>query len=434
MSKDFLPECWQDDKRMNVLFSEFRAKDVNPQAWDGKMDFWRNVICSWCRAKNKVSFTESELRSDFERNGQYPQGLQTVINESLRLRDVVKTNDFGNLVDGNGWLSWGVNIFIKKPLVWSLSTLANTVNKRETPEQNYTLYAVLKEKADEVIKIHEKTVEFESTDHIINISTLWQQCQGILNSEADLESVLIYLKKERIVSTYSDESSSVVKFKRKNEKCVTEISEVDLGIVRLCKARNYMKLRIIKLQDDVEKCLQTAKQHLKQNEKAMAKSALRKKKMIERVIVKREISLENLDTLLQQIQDTESEKMVIDAYKSGVASFRSTLAEGGITIDNVDDTMASIQEVFDMHEDIQDTISQSIGGETDMSELESELEDLFASTDEPPEPPTIPRGGSMDDELRARLERLAVPDDVGLPHVPVNQFESEEKETLVTAN
>lgn len=40
----YLPAVWQDDERMGALMSQFRARETNPDAYDGKMRFWSDLI------------------------------------------------------------------------------------------------------------------------------------------------------------------------------------------------------------------------------------------------------------------------------------------------------------------------------------------------------------------------------------------------------
>lgn len=82
--KSYLPSNWNDDVRMNALFSDFRNRSVNPNDWDAKLHFWRHHICEWCRIKNHLTFSTSELRRSFSRNGRVPRGLNTVLSEMTK--------------------------------------------------------------------------------------------------------------------------------------------------------------------------------------------------------------------------------------------------------------------------------------------------------------------------------------------------------------
>lgn len=75
-----LPPEWDDDDRMNFLFSEFKEnRDVNTKDWDSKMDFWTSLITQSCRDRGAVCVNLQELNKVFRRKGTSPLGLGTVI-------------------------------------------------------------------------------------------------------------------------------------------------------------------------------------------------------------------------------------------------------------------------------------------------------------------------------------------------------------------
>lgn len=79
-----MPDCWEDDKRMNVLFSPFRKRELNPVDYDSKMKFWNNIIEKWCVENNHCVLTLTTLRTAFKRKGRTPSCLTTVVEELLR--------------------------------------------------------------------------------------------------------------------------------------------------------------------------------------------------------------------------------------------------------------------------------------------------------------------------------------------------------------
>jgi charged multivesicular body protein 7 len=79
-----LPECWNDDMRMDYLFSHFRPHTVNPLDWESKMKFWTALMEEWCVHNNKPMFTLSSLKKAFQRKGRTPVCLPTVIENMHR--------------------------------------------------------------------------------------------------------------------------------------------------------------------------------------------------------------------------------------------------------------------------------------------------------------------------------------------------------------
>lgn len=77
---------WDDDDRMNFLFSDFKEnRDVNTSDWDSKMDFWTALIIKTCRNRGIVCVSLQDLSQTFSRKEKTPLGLATVIQSMARL-------------------------------------------------------------------------------------------------------------------------------------------------------------------------------------------------------------------------------------------------------------------------------------------------------------------------------------------------------------
>lgn len=80
-----LPPEWDDDERMNFLFSEFKEnRDVNTTDWDSKMDFWTALITKSCRERGSVLVNLQDLNKTFRRKEKSPLGLSTVLQSMAR--------------------------------------------------------------------------------------------------------------------------------------------------------------------------------------------------------------------------------------------------------------------------------------------------------------------------------------------------------------
>ena len=80
-----LPPEWDDDERMNFMFSDFKEnRDVNTTDWDSKMDFWTAVVTQSCRDRGTVCVNLQDLNKSFRRKEKSPLGLPTVIQSMAR--------------------------------------------------------------------------------------------------------------------------------------------------------------------------------------------------------------------------------------------------------------------------------------------------------------------------------------------------------------
>lgn len=74
----------KSDARLNVLYSPFRKREVNPQDWDSKMTYWKTSILNWCISCNNCVFSLLGLQSEFAWKERPPSCLTTVIEDLLR--------------------------------------------------------------------------------------------------------------------------------------------------------------------------------------------------------------------------------------------------------------------------------------------------------------------------------------------------------------
>ena len=114
-----LPAEWQDDNRMNFMFSAFPDnRNVNPKHWDSKLLFWASAIVELCDSLDELCFDIKVLKSRFRRKGVTPLGLNTVLNEMLNNGEIVRTSDFLDSVYDT-WSEWSYGM-AKKSLWWTV--------------------------------------------------------------------------------------------------------------------------------------------------------------------------------------------------------------------------------------------------------------------------------------------------------------------------
>ena len=77
----YLPDVWDEDTRMNALFQDFRARNLNPAAYDSKMKFWTDVIEACVFGEDLVTFSAADLREKLQRNGRKPHCIPAVLAE-----------------------------------------------------------------------------------------------------------------------------------------------------------------------------------------------------------------------------------------------------------------------------------------------------------------------------------------------------------------
>lgn len=161
MKKFPYPECWKNDERMNRLFAPFRTRSVNPEGYDIKIDFWKDMIRRYCEHNGSPNFSKSELQKAFHRKGKVPYDLDTVLNDYIVKKEVRKRNEF--VYDPlNSWTGWAMNSFVKKPILWGVQK----INTKPEADEVFTHLEVANEMTEnlkELLSEHAgKVIRFSS--------------------------------------------------------------------------------------------------------------------------------------------------------------------------------------------------------------------------------------------------------------------------------
>ncbi|GFS85216.1 hypothetical protein NPIL_379441 [Nephila pilipes] len=146
---DFPPD-WSDDIRMNFLFSSFRERCVNPEGYDAKLNFWISTIQDMCMKSQCPVISNPALCSAFERKKRQPMCLYTVLENMSRQGLIMKMSDFNKIEQEKGWLGWGFDILIQKPVSWGFSSVQNFLNFNKLDDE-FLLVPVIKDLATKLL-------------------------------------------------------------------------------------------------------------------------------------------------------------------------------------------------------------------------------------------------------------------------------------------
>ncbi|XP_033375338.1 charged multivesicular body protein 7 isoform X3 [Parus major] len=368
---DLPPEWETDDERMAFLFSAFKqSREVNSTEWDSKMAFWVGLVLARGRRRGAVRTCLRELQNGFERRGSVPLGLGTVLRELLRRGKLQRESDFMASVDSS-WISWGVGVFILKPLKWTLSSV---LGDSKIPEEEEVLIYVelLQEKAEEVYRLYQNSAL--SSHPVVALSELRSLCAGLCPDERTFYLLLLQLQKEKRVTILEQNGEKIVKFARGLHAKVSPMNDVDIGVYQLMQSEQLLSQKVESLSQEAEKC------------KEDARSACRAGK----------------------------KQLVFNAYQAGVGALKLSMKD--VTVERAENLVDQIQELCDTQDEVAQTLAGvGINGlaEMDSEELEKELDSLLQdsskdSVDLPPVPQMVLSARVSDAELEAELEQLSV--------------------------
>ncbi|XP_041755937.1 charged multivesicular body protein 7 [Coregonus clupeaformis] len=404
-----LPLEWEDDERMNFLFSDFKEnRDVNTTDWDSKIDFWTSLILKICRSRRTVCINLQELNKIFQRKGIVPLGLGTVIQCMARCGKIQRESEFAANVDC-GWVSWGVGLLLVKPLKWTFSTLLGSSGV--SLEESFVVIELVKEKAAELLGVYWSSPVANCS--LLSFQELRTLSSHVCVDESTLCMALLQLQREKQVTVSLHEGEKIVKFSQPGQDRVSSVSDVDLGIYQLQRSERLLEVRVEALGLEAEKCKEEARVLLREGKKSQALRCLRSRKRVERKADRLYTQLENVKGILDRIANSQTDKLVIQAYQAGVSALRLSLKDG--TVEGAESLVDQIQELCDT----QDAVNQTLAGgalnstDADTDELEDELRSLLENStlDGPstlPEVPSHPlspvrESGSLCDDLLSAL-------------------------------
>lgn len=367
-----LPLEWDDDERMNFMFSDFKEnRDVNTTDWDSKMDFWTALIVKSCKDRRTVCVNLQELNKIFKRKEKSPLGLATVIQSMATCGKIQRESEFAANVDC-GWLSWGVGLLLVKPLKWTFSALLGS--SQVHLEESFVIIELVKEKAAELLRVYRRS-EFSSCS-IVSFQDLCTLSANICADESTLCMALLQLQRDKQVMVSLHEGEKIVKFCLSGQDRVSAVSDVDIGIYQLQRSEKLLGERVEKLGLEADKCKEEARILLREGKKSQALRCLRGRKRVEKRADNLFAKLESIREILDRIAQSQSDKMVMQAYQAGVAALRLSLKD--VTVERAESLVDQIQELCDTQDEVNQTISSGVTiADEDMDELEEELKSLL---------------------------------------------------------
>lgn len=107
---------------MGLLLAPFRAKNVNAEAYDYKMKFWKDMIMRYCGTDQRATISINVLKEAFTRNHTSPYCLHEVVEELIREKVIVPKSQFLEEKEAT-WSGWAVKKLVKQPLSWGLGKI-----------------------------------------------------------------------------------------------------------------------------------------------------------------------------------------------------------------------------------------------------------------------------------------------------------------------
>lgn len=253
----------------------------------------------------------------------------------------------------------------------------------------------------------------EFTDKLMSVC---KAQYGFVPSEQDIQVVLKHLTRDcggvatserNIVKLASSELDPIVK----------EITEEDRGVLAVKTTHRQLELQIADLEAKIAERNTRIKTYLAAGQKPQALSYLRSRKALEELLTRRMNTLETLTGVLLKIEQAKGDVEIVKSYQTSSSVLDSILANPELKMDNVDSTVAKLEDSLASHQQVDDALRDigQTGAQIDEDEIQDELEALLQEQRQQEKPADDKQAQQateqqdQDEELRRRLEQLRLP-------------------------
>lgn len=376
--------------KSGTFFAPFRSRSANPDGFDAKMKLWMNAIEEWMVRDKRLTLSLNNIHQTFiSDNGIRPdkECLRLVISEMKRQSRLVpmktlrtssiwsssqsQANYMDNLIDPSTWLGWGVKKFVYNPAAWALSSLTGSHDQSYSDLTDMSIgddmrFVCLKSLTElshslflELVRISkaERQSCFE-WHHLLELIT------PIMNSIIDatdskevlemLDVLLEYLAVNKMVAIKEDDNIRLVKIANQEESREGEvvITQKDIATARLLRAKELIVADIDKYLKQAQSARSDAIQSFNKQEVARAKSSLRSYKRLNGYADRKEAQLRNVEELLDQLENTDSNMMILQAYKQGAEALALANTEIEANMSVLDDAYDATAEANYLNEEL----------------------------------------------------------------------------------
>lgn len=196
------------------------------------------------------------------------------------------------------------------------------------------------------------------------------------------------------------------------KKPVSRITEQDKAVLQLKQQRDKLKQYQKKIERRLESDRELARKLITKGQKDRAKLLLRKKRYQEQLLQKTDGQLENLEKLTQDIEFAQVELQVIDGLKQGNEALKKV--NDALSIEDIETILEETREGVEKQQEI-DAMLSGVLTQEDEDAVEAELEQIIEES-----LPNVPK-----EEMEKDVELPEVPED----EVTIKEKAKEKKKT-----
>ncbi|EPZ33705.1 hypothetical protein O9G_000481 [Rozella allomycis CSF55] len=369
---------WKDKDTIISLFGPLDIlKDVNPTGYKAKVDFWIKALTDMTQmgllSEHRCVIDRKELEKTIKHDQASPLGFDA---EEWKKRGLIVLKD--DYLSSESWL------------LWSVKSLLGFTPLSRFLKSNCTEYVSIESVNGLLSKFDSKyNAPVDFTDSIMNWPDFLKLLENVLEidkiSELDAEILLHALnrcKNVQISLTNPNLPRSlnnlIIRICNGIKIPVSETETIN-GIYQVKRAQQVLKIQLEELSKKVLSLTETAKKYVKSGDKNMAKMTLKHKNLVLQTQAKQTDCFLNLEMILNNINKSNSEAEVLNAYKAGTNSLKSILKTNRLSIENVEETMDALEDILEEANDIDQAIHRQIESLPTINDddIEKEFEELL---------------------------------------------------------
>ncbi|RTG83620.1 uncharacterized protein DC041_0008932 [Schistosoma bovis] len=384
-----------------------RSKVIDPVNYNAKITFWKRILLSYAKDHKAFVICKQSLQKLFTRHfpvegiDLYPQSLGEVISDLVSegvLGPVTPNRSIlGNIQPSSNPLETDTS---GQQFVFSQFAENSAVEFLSWFHDNYRDQRLLPHSAVYDLELFNSALSnfyshVATREYIFDLLSNIKHCVSVETTPAsDSQPIQIIRVGEDINSRPN---------KPTNPDAAKIESSALSGIVQLKSTIKQLENEEKRLETVIEQRRSHIKSLLLDKRNSEAKSLLRRTKVLEKSLEQKQLQLNNLETMLIDIESATENRNIVLVLNSVNEALRQAVG-GSNALSKAEGVMNDVMDRIQESQEISDVVSSfgrtSIGLE-DMSDLEQELDNFLVEPKKPSPGKTQPSFGDLEAELAA---------------------------------
>lgn len=188
-------------------------------------------------------------------------------------------------------------------------------------------------------------------------------------SAETLDLIVAYLESRDQCTQVHEGSVRIIKF-----GAGKTIDQRDISLFKLEVAKDLIAAETAKLEAEMERCRDEARDCIRADNKLKAKLVLKRKHRLEALLHKKQSQYDNIEILSDQILNSDSNKLIVDAF----AKSAQVLKSAEVIPEDYEEMISEIEEAADLQNHMLNGLSRPLdGSQIDDGDLEKELREMI---------------------------------------------------------